>query len=96
MSSPLLKPLTDRPNLTETALDADSSDGITVRTKQHKAGEAEARREARPAAVAASIPVGRYDKPRECGQPVAFLANPADSCLTGSAIRADGGPSASV
>lgn len=39
----------------------------------------------------ASIPVGRYGKPEEYGNVVAFLASQNASYLTGSVIRVDGG-----
>jgi 3-oxoacyl-[acyl-carrier protein] reductase len=44
----------------------------------------------------ASIPLGRYGEPEECGKVVAFLASTAASFFTGSVIRADGGLIASV
>jgi 3-oxoacyl-[acyl-carrier protein] reductase len=39
----------------------------------------------------ASIPVGRYGKPEEYGDMIAFLASRNASYLTGSVIRVDGG-----
>jgi 3-oxoacyl-[acyl-carrier protein] reductase len=39
----------------------------------------------------ASIPVGRYGKPEEYGDAVAFLASERAAYLTGSVIRVDGG-----
>jgi len=39
----------------------------------------------------ATIPVGRYGKPEEYGDVVAFLASERASYLTGSVIRVDGG-----
>jgi len=39
----------------------------------------------------ASIPVGRYGKPQEYGDVVAFLASARASYITGSIIRIDGG-----
>jgi 3-oxoacyl-[acyl-carrier protein] reductase len=58
--------------------------------------EAKAKREGRPAeAIAAestaSIPVGRYGKPEEYADAVAFLASERASYITGSVIRVDGG-----
>jgi 3-oxoacyl-[acyl-carrier protein] reductase len=44
----------------------------------------------------ASIPVGRYGKPEEYGDAVAFLASERAAYLTGSVIRVDGGLIASV
>ncbi len=38
-----------------------------------------------------SIPVGRYGTPEEFAAPVAFLASPAASYITGIALRCDGG-----
>ncbi|MGN6144108.1 MAG: SDR family oxidoreductase, partial [Mesorhizobium sp.] len=48
------------------------------------------------AASVASIPVGRYGKPEEYGDMVAFLASTRASFITGSVIRVDGGMIASV
>lgn len=63
--------------------------------------EQRAKREGRPveaisAESIASIPVGRYGKPEEYGDVVAFLASNRASYLTGSVIRVDGGLIASV
>lgn len=44
----------------------------------------------------ASIPLGRYGQPEEYGNTVAFLASTADSYITGSIIRVDGGLIASL
>jgi len=44
----------------------------------------------------ASIPIGRYGKPEEYGDVVAFLASERAAYLTGSVIRVDGGLIASV
>lgn len=44
----------------------------------------------------ATIPVGRYGKPQEYGDVVAFLASERASFLTGSVIRVDGGMIASI
>ncbi|WP_426124144.1 SDR family oxidoreductase [Pararhizobium sp. PWRC1-1] len=44
----------------------------------------------------ASIPVGRYGKPQEYGDVVAFLASERASFITGSVIRVDGGMIASI
>lgn len=44
----------------------------------------------------ASIPVGRYGKPEEYGDAVAFLASERAAYLTGSVIRVDGGLIASI
>ena len=58
--------------------------------------EQKAKRENRPveevtAESTASIPVGRYGRPEEYGDAVAFLASPRASYITGSVIRIDGG-----
>ena len=58
--------------------------------------EQKARREGRSvedvsAESTASIPVGRYGRPSEYGDVVAFLASERASYLTGSVIRVDGG-----
>jgi 3-oxoacyl-[acyl-carrier protein] reductase len=63
--------------------------------------EAKAKREGRSveevaAESTASIPVGRYGKPEEYGDVVAFLASARAAYLTGSVIRVDGGLIASV
>lgn len=42
------------------------------------------------------IPAGRYGRPEEFGQIVAFLASEAAGYITGSAIQVDGGMNASV
>ena len=44
----------------------------------------------------ATIPVGRYGKPEEYGDVVAFLASERASYITGSTIRVDGGLIASI
>lgn len=44
----------------------------------------------------AAIPVGRYGKPEEYGDVVAFLASARAAFLTGSVIRVDGGMIASI
>jgi 3-oxoacyl-[acyl-carrier protein] reductase len=44
----------------------------------------------------ATIPVGRYGNPEECGDVVAFLASTRASFITGSIIRVDGGMIASI
>jgi 3-oxoacyl-[acyl-carrier protein] reductase len=44
----------------------------------------------------ATIPVGRYGKPEEYGDLVAFLASERAAYLTGSVIRVDGGMIASI
>jgi len=44
----------------------------------------------------ASIPVGRYGKPEEYGDVVAFLASERAAYMTGSVIRVDGGLIASI
>lgn len=43
-----------------------------------------------------SIPAGRYGRPQEYGDTVAFLASAAASYITGSVIRVDGGLIASI
>jgi 3-oxoacyl-[acyl-carrier protein] reductase len=63
--------------------------------------EAKAKREGRSvedvaAESTGSIPVGRYGKPEEYGDVVAFLASARAAYLTGSVIRVDGGLIASV
>jgi len=57
---------------------------------------AKAQREGRDAALveaesAASIPLGRYGKPEEYADVVAFLASERASYVTGSSVRVDGG-----
>lgn len=82
-----------------------AKDGITanivlpgrVATKRIIAlDEAKSKRESRPvdevaAESAASIPAGRYGRPEEYGDVVAFLASERASYVTGSIIRVDGG-----
>jgi 3-oxoacyl-[acyl-carrier protein] reductase len=63
--------------------------------------EAKAKREGRSVEEVAaestgSIPVGRYGRPEEYGDVVAFLASEQASYLTGSVIRVDGGLIASI
>jgi 3-oxoacyl-[acyl-carrier protein] reductase len=63
--------------------------------------EAKAKREGRPVdAVTAestgSIPIGRYGKPEEYADAVAFLASDRASYITGSVMRVDGGLIASI
>jgi 3-oxoacyl-[acyl-carrier protein] reductase len=63
--------------------------------------EAKAKREGRTvddvsAESTGSIPVGRYGRPEEYAQAVAFLASEAASYITGSVMRVDGGLIASV
>ena len=58
--------------------------------------EQKAKRENRPveevtAESTDTIPVGRYGRPQEYGDTVAFLASPRASYITGSVIRIDGG-----
>jgi 3-oxoacyl-[acyl-carrier protein] reductase len=43
-----------------------------------------------------SIPVGRYGKPEEYADVVAFLASDRAAYITGSVIRVDGGLIASI
>ena len=63
--------------------------------------EAKAKREGRPieavtAESTGSIPIGRYGKPEEYADAVAFLASDRASYITGSVIRVDGGLIASI
>jgi 3-oxoacyl-[acyl-carrier protein] reductase len=63
--------------------------------------EAKAKREGRPieavtAESTGSIPIGRYGKPEEYADAVAFLASTRASYITGSVIRVDGGLIASI
>jgi 3-oxoacyl-[acyl-carrier protein] reductase len=63
--------------------------------------EAKAKREGRAiegvaAESTASIPIGRYGKPEEYADAVAFLASDRASYITGSVIRVDGGLIASI
>jgi 3-oxoacyl-[acyl-carrier protein] reductase len=63
--------------------------------------EQEAKREGRSveavtAESVASIPVGRYGRPEEYGDVVAFLASERAAYVTGSVIRVDGGLIASI
>lgn len=63
--------------------------------------EQKAKREGRPveevsAESIASIPVGRYGKPEEYGDVVAFLASERAAYITGSVTRIDGGLIASI
>ena len=48
------------------------------------------------AATTGGIPVGRYGKPGEYGDVVAFLANERSAYITGSVNRVDGGLIGSV
>ena len=62
---------------------------------------ARAKREGRPvedvaAESAATIPVGRYGKPEEYADVVAFLASERAAYLTGSVVRVDGGMITSI
>ncbi len=63
--------------------------------------EAKAKREGRSvedvsAESTGSIPVGRYGKPEEYGDVVAFLSSERAAYITGSVIRVDGGLIASI
>jgi 3-oxoacyl-[acyl-carrier protein] reductase len=63
--------------------------------------EAKAKREGRSvedvsAESAGGIPVGRYGKPEEYGDVVAFLSSDRAAYITGSVIRVDGGLIASI
>jgi len=63
--------------------------------------EVKAQREGRSvqdvaAASACSIPMGRYGRPEEYADAIAFLASERASYITGSSIRVDGGLIASL
>jgi len=63
--------------------------------------EAKAKREGRPidavtAESTGSIPIGRYGKPEEYADAVAFLASDRAAYITGSVMRVDGGLIASI
>jgi 3-oxoacyl-[acyl-carrier protein] reductase len=63
--------------------------------------ETKAKREGRPidavtAESTGSIPIGRYGKPEEYADAVAFLASDRASYITGSVMRVDGGLIASI
>ena len=63
--------------------------------------EAKAKREGRTveevsAESTGSIPIGRYGKPEEYADVVAFLASERAAYITGSSIRVDGGLIASI
>ena len=63
--------------------------------------DARAKREGRSveqvaAESAATIPVGRYGKPEEYADVVAFLASTRAAYITGSVIRVDGGMTTSI
>jgi 3-oxoacyl-[acyl-carrier protein] reductase len=63
----------------------------TDRILGRDASEDPARRQARLAAIAASIPAGRLGEPDELGGLVAFLASAQAAFITGSAFQIDGG-----
>ena len=63
--------------------------------------EQKAKREGRAVAdvtaeSTASIPMGHYGMPQDCGDAVAFLASARASYITGSVLRIDGGLIASI
>lgn len=82
-----------------------ATDGVTVNVvvpgriataRTQFLDETKAKREGRDAQVvssesAASIPMGRYGKPEEYANAVAFLASDCASYITGSVVRVDGG-----
>jgi 3-oxoacyl-[acyl-carrier protein] reductase len=87
-----------------------AADGVTVNVvvpgriatnRVHGLDAAKAAREQRAveeiaAQSARDIPVGRYGKPEEYADVVAFLASSRASYVTGSTIRVDGGLIASI
>lgn len=63
---------------------------ITFLDEQRAAREGRSVEEVQAASVG-SIPVGRYGRPEEYGDAVAFLASVRASYITGSVLRVDGG-----
>jgi 3-oxoacyl-[acyl-carrier protein] reductase len=62
---------------------------------------AKSKREGRPVTdiereSTSTIPAGRYGKPAEYGDTIAFLASAAAAYITGSVVRVDGGLIASI
>lgn len=75
--------------------------GRIATARIHFLDQEKARRESRPIAdvsaeSTAAIAVGRYGKPEEYADAVAFLASPRAGYITGSTLRIDGGLIASI